>query len=150
MRIVDDLLRTHLFVRDERRRAQLLHRVVAERAVEFFKSERIVETPLRGLVFALAASARSGDLRRTRQGRHVIRLINHTFLIDFLRTPDGREPDRVAIRGIYEEVEALLTQDHHFWLQRGSFETEEGAQVATKWQRESSWRPSPGQAEMPK
>ncbi len=40
--------------------------------------------------------------------------------------PNGREPDRVGIRGVYEEVEPLLTQDHHFWLQRGSFETEEG------------------------
>jgi len=126
MRLIDDLLRTHLFVRSSDRRIQLRHRVIAERAIEYFRSERMAETPLRGLVFALAAAARLGHLRSTPEGRAVIRLINHKFLVGFLRMTNGREPDRVGIRGVYEEVEPLLTQDHHFWLQRGSFETEEG------------------------
>lgn len=126
MRLIDDLLRTHLLVRNSDGRIRLRHRVIAERAVEFFRSERMAETPLRGLVFALAAAAKPGQLRSSPQGRAVIRLINHTFLIGFLRVTGGGAPDRVGIRGVYEEVEPLLTQDHHFWLQRGSFETEEG------------------------
>ena len=30
------------------------------------------------------------------------------------------------MRGVYAEIEGLLTHDHHFWLQRSSFGTEEG------------------------
>ncbi len=126
IRTIDDLLRTHLLVRDGRGRLALRHRLVSERAVDFFRASRLVETPLRGLVFALAATARPGELRASSQGRGLIRLMNHKLLIGFLRTANEHAPDVVGIRGVYEELEPLLNADHHFWLQRGSFETEEG------------------------
>ena len=126
MRLVNELERTHLVVRDSQGRLSLRHRVIAERTVEFFRRERMIETPLRGLAFAVATAARPGQLRATREGQALIRLINHDRLIEFLRSVDGSEPDVVGIRGIYQELEPLLTQDHHFWLQRGSFETEVG------------------------
>lgn len=125
MRILDGLLRTHLLVKDKHGRISLRHKVIAERAVEFFRSAGLVETPLRGLVFAMAAASRPGYLRDTAQGRATIRLINHQVLIEFLRTADGAV-DQVGIRGIYDEIEGLLAPDFHFWLQRGSFETEQG------------------------
>lgn len=126
MRVLDDLVRTHLLVRSPSGTLALRHRVVAERAVEYFRTERLVVEPLRGLVFALAASARPGPLRDSPHGRAVIRLINHKLLIEFLQRAGGEGPDVVSIRSIYDEVEAVLGHDHHFLLQRGSFETEEG------------------------
>ena len=126
MRTLDQLVRTHLLVRDKRGFLELRHRVIAERAVNFFRNARLIETPLRGLIFAMAAAATPGALRDSPQGRGAIRLLNHTLLIGFLRAPGGKEPDLVGIRGVYEEVESLLTHDFHFWLQRGSFETETG------------------------
>jgi len=130
VRAVDGLIRTHLLVRDARGRLALRHRVVAERAVEYYRAQRLIEPPLRGLAFSLATVSRPGELRDSPQGRALIRLINHKLLIDFLRRPAeplGTEPDVVAIRGVYEEIEGLLAHDHHYWLQRGSFETEEGS-----------------------
>lgn len=125
MRRVSDLERVHLLVR-RKGNVQLRHRVVAEHAVGFFRASRLVESPLRGLVFALAAIAEPGALRRSPAGRGLIRLINHKLLIEFLRLPEPDEADCVGIRGVFEEVEDLLSRDYHYWLQRGSFETEVG------------------------
>lgn len=125
MRRINELERMHLLIR-RNGNLQLRHRVVAERAVDFFRASRLVETPLRGLVFALAANCEPGALRRTPAGRGLIRLINHKLLIEFLRMPDSTEADCAGIRGVYEEVEELLKRDYHYWLQRGSFETEVG------------------------
>ena len=103
--------------------------MIAERAVEYFRSQRLIEVPLCGLVVSLATSARGRPLRDTLQGRAVIRLINHKLLIEFLRQDDGAfrsQADIPAIRAVYNEVENLLSDDYHFWLQRASFETEEG------------------------
>lgn len=126
MRVLDGLVRTHLLVRPARGGLSLRHRMVAERTVEYFRAERLVAEPLRGLVFAMAAAARPGQLRDSPQGRAVIRLINHKLLIEFLQRPDGEAADVVAIRSVYDEIESVLGHDHHFLLQRGSFETEEG------------------------
>lgn len=130
MRLISELERTHLLVR-QNGSLQLRHRVIAERAVDFYRASRMVESPLRGLVFALAAACTPGELRKSSAGRGLIRLINHKLLIEFLRTPEAMEgsrtdPDTTGIRGVYEEVEDLLTHDFHYWLQRGSFETEVG------------------------
>ncbi len=126
MELISELERTHLLARDRRGRLTLRHRMIAEKAVDFFRRERLVETPFRGLTFALAVSARPGDLRSTRDGQALIRLINHDRVIDFFRSADEKAPDTAAIRSMYQELESLLSQDHHFWLQRGSFETEAG------------------------
>jgi hypothetical protein len=126
VRALNELERTHLLVRDAKNRISLRHRVIADRAVEFFRSARMVETPVRGLAFALAASVQPGNLRGTSEGQALIRLMSHDRLIEFLRSGSGAGPDVVAIRGVYQELELLLAHDHHLWLQRGSFETEAG------------------------
>lgn len=126
IRHVDSLIRTHLLIRDTKGRITLRHRVIAERAVNFFRAARLVETPLAGLIFALAAGAQPGQLKASPQGRGVIRLMNHRLLIEFLRTADKKEPDVEGIRRVFEDIESILSQDYHYWLQRGGFETEEG------------------------
>lgn len=123
---LDELERTHLVVRDKRGNVGLRHRMIAERAVEFFRHERMISTPLRGLAFGLAASVTPGELRSSQEGQSLIRVMNHERLMEFLRSLDGETPDVVEIRQVYEVLEPLLSQDHHYWLQRGSFETEVG------------------------
>lgn len=125
MTLSRDLERTHLLVRVGSDNLQLRHRLIAERAINYFRGARLIETPLRGLTFALASAARPGSLRESQAGRNLIRLINHNLLIEFLRTTSDM-PDKAAIRSVYEGLEELLTRDYHYWLQRGSFETEVG------------------------
>jgi hypothetical protein len=52
--------------------------------------------------------------------------MNHATLIRLLfpTTPDQIDLD--AVRSVYDTVEPLLADDFHYWLQRGSFEVEEG------------------------
>ncbi len=50
-----ELLDQHLAVSDPKGRFGIRHRVIAERAIDYFQNERSLAEPLRGLVFALAA-----------------------------------------------------------------------------------------------
>jgi hypothetical protein len=125
VRALNELERQHLVVR----RGGLLHlrhAVVAERAFRFYRETRQLADPLRGLAFSMATAADPGNLRHTRSGRLLIRLINHDQLLRWMSNSDAHV-DLASVRAIYEEVEALLSGDHHYWLQRGSLETEQGS-----------------------
>jgi hypothetical protein len=52
--------------------------------------------------------------------------MNHELLIRLLRSTHSNSVDRTGIRRVYDELEPVLSNDYHYWLQRGSFETEEG------------------------
>ena len=123
---LDRLLSRHLLVRDGKGLVTLRHRVIAEQTVQFYQTTGQLADPLVGLMFSLASSALPRPLRDTRQGRLLIRLINHELLIRMLRAPRSNTVDRSAVRRAYEELEGVLSSDYHYWLQRGSFETEEG------------------------
>lgn len=120
------LLSRHLLVRGRNNLVSLRHRVIAEKAVDYYRGTGQLIEPLIGLMFALASGATPGSLRASRQGRLLIRLINHELLIRLLRAPRSNQVDSVAVRRVYTELEQVLGGDYHFWLQRGSFETEEG------------------------
>jgi Mrp family chromosome partitioning ATPase len=123
---LERLVSRHLLVRDRNGLVTLRHRVIAERAVDFYQSTGQLAEPLIGLMFSLASSAQPGALRNSRQGRLLIRLINHELLIRMLRAPRSGAVDCTTVRRAYEELESVLGTDYHYWLQRGSFETEEG------------------------
>jgi len=59
------------------------------------------------------------DLRGSGRPRLLTTLTNHEFLI---RAVDSRP----QIRKVYSDLEGLLTNDAHYWLQRGSYELERG------------------------
>jgi hypothetical protein len=120
------LLNRHLLIRDRDQLVRLRHRVIAERTVAFFQSTGQLSEPLIGLMYAMASAAAPGPLRGSRQGRLLIRLLNHELLIRLLRAPHSNTVDHAAVRHAYGELEAVLSNDYHYWLQRGSFETEEG------------------------
>ncbi|MDE0515902.1 MAG: hypothetical protein OXH43_06185 [Acidimicrobiaceae bacterium] len=49
----------------------------------------------------------------------MVGLLNHKFMIEEIG-------DKAAVRTIYESLSSILSDDFHFWLQRGSFELETG------------------------
>lgn len=95
----------------------LRHRVIAERVVSHMRLNGQLGRPLEGLVYALSLPARQPSGQRVRLFR---KLINH----DTLTRLAG---DAAVVRRIYDQVEDLLADNFHFWLQRGSFEVESGS-----------------------
>ena len=98
---------------------QVRHRYIADRAVEYFKTNNQLGEPMRGLLFAIASKVHSEASRRSREWQLLIRLLNHDVLMRLVH-------DAVKIRECYEEVESLLSWDYHYWLQRGCFEVKSG------------------------
>jgi hypothetical protein len=123
---LDGLLRRHLLVRTKGGGITLRHRVIADRALGHYRGAGQLAEPLAGLIFSVAATVRPTDLHSSSRGRLLIRLINHERLLGLLRNPTSGDADLVAIRHIYDGVEDMLGNGHHYWLQRGSLETEEG------------------------
>lgn len=95
------------------------HRVIAESAIDYFREEGLLEHWLADLIFLAASHYTLSSVRQTRYGRLLIRLINHDTLKRLVI-------DTPTIQRIYGEVEPWLTRDPHYWLQRGSFETDYG------------------------
>jgi hypothetical protein len=126
MQAIDRLLGRHLLIRTSEARIAARHPVIAEVAVSYLGEIGVLPEVLTNLTYALAASARPGDLRATPSGRLLRRLLNHEYLIRMLYRRIDEEADKAAVREVYDRVEQILDADHHYWLQRGSFETEEG------------------------
>lgn len=114
------LINQHLLVTTPGGRIRLRHRLIAEKAVDYFRAQRQLGEAVRGLMFALASGLDRNRYPRGREGSLLIRLMNHDWLIRHLPA------DREAVRAAYDAVEDLLSWDSHYWLQRGSFEVEAG------------------------
>ena len=101
------------------------HSVIAERVVRYYQSKGIIAQVCTALITGLASNARMGELRTSRSGRLLIRMLNHDYLIRLVYQGKDYMEDVAAVRAIYDAVEPLLRSDYHYWLQRGSFETKE-------------------------
>jgi hypothetical protein len=101
------------------------HRVVAESAIDYFRSEGLVASWITDLIFLAAAHYELGNARRSRLGRMLIRLINHNNLRDLVA-------DHEAVKRVYGSAEEWLDGDFHFWLQRGSYELDYGELTAAE------------------
>ena len=95
------------------------HRIVAEHMIEFLR----VQGQLAGIVEALGRFAATIADIRYRQNREyrLCRSLMHNELVKRTLERDAR------VRAFYDEIEADLADDYHFWLQRGSFEVKHGA-----------------------
>ncbi|WP_426624707.1 hypothetical protein ACPPVW_01000 [Leifsonia sp. McL0607] len=118
MAALQRLEHSHLLVA-EKSGYRARHRVVAESAMDHFRSEGQLELWLVDLIFLVASHHQPANVRRTRYGRLLIRLVNHENLKKLVG-------DTSAVQRIYGTVEEWLSRDPHFWLQRGSFETTYG------------------------
>lgn len=116
---LEQLVRQHLIIEPRRDQLVLRHRVVAEVAVDYYRRERHLAAAVRGLLFAMATQEVTLANRSSRQFRLLRQLINHKFLSEEVG-------DLAQVRGIYDEVQTLLMEDYHFFLQRGSLEVEVG------------------------
>jgi tetratricopeptide (TPR) repeat protein len=116
---LDSLLRQHLIVEREAGKLWVRHRVIAERAVAFFRRERQIASAVEGLLFVMATKLTPAVPRHAREPLLAVRLLNHKFMIEEVG-------DLAQIRPIYERLQDLLAGDYHFWLQRGSLEVEVG------------------------
>jgi hypothetical protein len=126
MEAIDRLIGRHLLVRADSGRIGVRHSVIATRAVSYFHEVGALRPVLTSLLFGLASTARLDDLRATPSGRLVIRLINHDRLMRLLYRRLNRDTDRAEVRAVYDAIERPFAGDYHYWLQRGSFETEDG------------------------
>jgi hypothetical protein len=94
------------------------HRVISDvviNATEFLAFRGAV---LEGVSFAFASRVSPVTPRTNRTWRKLIRFINHEFILQLVSPEDGRR--------VYDRLESLLSWDHHFWLQRGGLEVQEG------------------------
>jgi hypothetical protein len=119
LNVLDQLTRRHILVQ-EGNAYRPRHKVVGETLVDRLTSDNplALAKVLARLTFAAAVEATPPPDRSRREWRYLVSLLNHERLLHTV----GVEGARL----IYQEVENVLTQDHHFWLQRGSLELEEG------------------------
>ena len=103
----------------EKSRYQARHRVIAESAIDYFRSEGQLEHWIEDLLFLVAGHYDRNNVRNTRYGRLLVRLVGHENLKSLLG-------DSSAVQRIYGTAEEWLADDPQFWLQRGSFETDYG------------------------
>jgi hypothetical protein len=117
---IDDLLRRHIVVEMPSGSGliQARHRVIAELIRdELLKSGQISDA-IFGLAFLAATYKHSGVPRKHRAIGLLRSITNHDFLYRNL----GRESSQL----LYQQLEDMLSNDPHFWLQRGSLEVEFG------------------------
>jgi hypothetical protein len=126
LEVIDRLIGRHLLIRTNKRRIAFRHSVIASRAVTYFRECGMLAPVVESVLWGLATTARLTDLRSTPSGRLLIRLINHDFLIRMLYRRHDPDVDKATVRSTYDSIESVLSGDYHYWLQRGSFETEDG------------------------
>lgn len=116
---IDSLLNQHLFVAFDGNHIQLRHRVIADKVVDYYKSEGLLSDPLEGLFWMLSTKVHPELSRYARESKFLRRLMSHELLINL--TSDVETPRRA-----YASVESLMNWNYHYWLQRGSYEVEVG------------------------
>lgn len=94
------------------------HRVIADTVVHAPNFQPFIGQVLEGVCFAFANRISPTEPRSNRNWRRLIRFINHEFILQMICLEDGRR--------VYERLEPALHWDHHFWLQRGGLEVQEG------------------------
>ncbi|WP_162246160.1 P-loop NTPase [Sanguibacter sp. Leaf3] len=115
---LDALERQRLIFRDTKGRYATRHSLIAARVVSHYRTTGQLSEPFAGITFTMAAKQAPGN-KATPERRLLTDLINHDKLRKTLE-------DRSDIRKVFSEIEDLLEQDAHYWLQRGSFELESG------------------------
>ncbi len=120
---IQRLINAKLVIRTEGDQLRVRHRVVADRVLDHYRIDGSLGEVIRGLMFAMATSVGPSVSRHSRPWRILIRLLSHELMIRF--SAGNLEVPRAA----YDDVENLLADEPHYWLQRGRFETEAGDPV---------------------
>jgi len=92
------------------------HRVIADLVFDKMKELGELNDAFVGLSWALATKVGTPPDRTSRTAKFLARLINHDFLLNTIGVMNAR--------ALYAKLEAVLSGDYHYWLQRGSLEVE--------------------------
>ncbi|WP_145976154.1 hypothetical protein [Nitrospira moscoviensis] len=115
---IDTLVRRHIVAETTGGSIQARHRVIAEMIRDELLKRGQIADPIFGLAFMAATHKHSGVSRRHRANGLLRSLTNHDFLYRNLDLPRAQL--------LYQNLEDLLADDAHYWLQRGSLEVEFG------------------------
>jgi hypothetical protein len=116
---IQSLLNQRLLVDYGTNQIRLRHRVVADRALEYYRIEGQLREPVKGLLWTMATKVYSEDSTFSREAKLLRSLISHERMINLTS-------DRETPRQAYAAVEGLLDWNYHYYLQRGSYEVETG------------------------
>ena len=112
--IIDTLVRRGLLI-EENNRLKVRHRVIAQQVSERLSSDNQLMLYYTRLAYIAAVKSISPNPEQKRMKRLLKKIINHEFLFKI-------SVDISGAQSLYEAIEDLLKDDHHFWLQRGCFE----------------------------
>lgn len=117
---LDGLVRRNILRGDADELVRARHRLVAEKLVDelLVQQQEFVRLLHARLAFSAALRVRPGLRRSDKSWRLLKVLLNHERLY--------RQFDYAGATAVYDEVEALLSWDYHFRLQRGCLELEYG------------------------
>ncbi len=120
LNIIEQMVRRGLLVESVPKRLKVRHRVIAEKISEKLAEQNQLMYYYTCLAYIAAIKSTEPTSEQKRMKRLLKTLINHDFLFKI-------SSEAMVVQGLYESIEGLLTNDHHFWLQRGCFELENGS-----------------------
>ncbi len=115
---IDALQRRHLLVPLPNGELRVRHRTIADVLMKALAEDGRLADVVTGLAIAAASKVGSTTRRNHRHFRRLRTIINHDWLAYNIGVSGSKE--------LFEELEPFLNWDHHYWLQRGSFELEHG------------------------
>jgi hypothetical protein len=126
--VLDELTRRNIVVQtgNEGFGYRARHRVIADLVFDKLRSDELLFDVLTGLARAAATQIRPGMPRSTRPMRLLIKILSHDFCHRCFGVTKART--------FYNNLEQLLSNEPHFWLQRANLELEDGLlQLAENW-----------------
>ena len=129
--IINKLIRRGLLT-ESNDRLKVRHRVIAENVFERLSSNGQLMIYYETLVYIATVKSISRNSEQNRMKRLLKRLINHEVVFKI-------SPTVGEAQNLYQSIEDLLKNNHHFWLQRGCFELEYGQlHIARNYLNQSS------------
>ncbi len=119
LEIVDRLHRQHLILKTSANTIAARHPVIAREVVTYYRRSGQLVVAIDRLAFVMASKIFARMPRSSPERRLLNTLVNHQYLGQTI----GSVPQ---VREIYGDLESLLSDNAHFWLQRGSYELERG------------------------
>ena len=116
---IDRLIAQRLLVVSNGNEIRLRHRVIAERATDWYRLNGQLGTAVEGLLWTMATKAHSELSKHSREHKLLRHLMNHDFMIQTMSSIPN-------VRSAYELIDELQRENYHYLLQRGSFEVEVG------------------------
>ena len=116
MNIINKLAQRGLLIEDNNK-LKVRHRVIAETVYDRLSSDYQLMPYYIRLAYIAAIQSTNKSLEKKRMERLLKKIINHETLFKISPNPEDAEK-------LYESIEKILTNNHHFWLQRGCFALE--------------------------